>query len=183
MFRSINNILKIVLILIVVSISGNSSATTICAFDCPSTGGGSSGSTLPQITEIFPTDGSDLLLDTTGLIILDSDVYNNLLNLTISPSTSVYIGQNSLPSDKALPDTLELYTISYTGGLSITGLANDYVLLQYFNGNTSLNLTAANGILVIDVDTLTAVPLPGSLILMFSGFALLFTQIFRKNII
>jgi len=176
-----NNFIK-VLIIIAVSLSGNSFASTICALDCPSTGGGSGGGALPQITEIFPTDGSDLLLDTSGLIILDSDIYNNLLNLTINPSTTVYIGQSSLPSNDALPDTLELFTITYTGGLSITGLASDYVLLQHFNGNTALNLTAANGILVIDTNTLTSVPLPGAIIFMFSGIALLFTQAFRKRI-
>ena len=181
MYISLRNTLVNSLFLVILLLSGNSSAATICALDCPTSGGGSGGSVLPQILDIFPTDGSDLFLDTTGLIILDSSVYNNLANLTISSSTSVYFGQNSLPSNLTLPDTLELNTLSYTGGLSITGLANDYVLLQQFSGNTNLNITATNGVLVLDVATLTAVPLPGSILFMFSGAALLFSGFFRKK--
>jgi len=115
MFLSIKNIFTKLLLLATLLLSANSFATTICALNCPSNGGGSGGSTLPQILEIFPTDGSYLFLDTTGLIILDSNVYYNQLNLTINSST-VYIGQNSLPSDMLLPETLELNTLSYTGG-------------------------------------------------------------------
>ena len=181
MFKSIKNIITHVLLLTVVTFSGNSVATIICALDCPSTGSGTSGSALPQITEIYPTDGSDLFLDTTGLIILDTNVYNNLSNLTINPSTSIYVGQSSLPSDKALPDTLELFELSYTGGASITGLGNEYVLLRQFSGTTALSITAANGILVVDANTLVVVPLPGSLIFILSGFAVLFARGTRKD--
>ncbi len=182
MFHLLKVIFAKSLLLTVLLLSGNSFATTICALDCQSIGGGSGGSSFPQILEIFPTDGSDLFLETTGLIILDVNVYSNLLDLTINPSSSVYIEQSSLPSGLLLPDILELNTLSYTGGLSITGLANDYVLLQQFNGTTSLNLTATNGILVMDTSTLAAVPLPGSIIFMFSGITLLLVRSFQKNL-
>lgn len=178
---SLRNTLANSLLLISLLLSSNSFATTICAINCPTTGGGAGGSELPLILEIFPTDGSDLILDTTGLIILDSEIFNNLPNLTINSSTTVYIGESSLPSNLALPDILELNTLFYTGGLSITGLANDYVLLQQFSGSTDLNLTAANGILILDTSTLTAVPVPGSLLFMFSGITLLLTNVFRKK--
>jgi len=182
MHITLRNIFVNSLLLTSLFLSSNSFATTICSSNCPSTGGSSGGSVLPQILEIFPMDGSDLILDTTGLILLDSNIFNNLANLTINSSTIVYIGESTLPSNLALPDTLELNTLSYTGGLSITGLANAYVLLQQFNATTSLNLTAANGILVMDTSTLAAVPLPGSIIFMFSGLTLLCARSFKKNI-
>jgi hypothetical protein len=169
------------LLLTVLLLSCNAFASTICIQDCTFTGGGTGGSTLPQILEIFPIDGSGLFLDTAGLIILDSNVYDNLSNLTINSSTNVYIGHDSLPLDTNIPETFELNTLSYSGGLSITGLANDYVLLRQFYGDTELNLTAARGILVIDTNTTTVVPLSGSIFFMLSGLALLFTQLLRKN--
>ena len=182
MHITLRNIFVNSLLLTSLFLSSNSFATTICSSNCPSTGGSSGGSVLPQILEIFPIDGSDLILDTTGLILLDSNIFNNLANLTINSSTIVYIGESTLPSNLALPDTLELNTLSYTGGLSITGLANADVLLQQFNATTSLNLTAANGILVMDTSTLAAIPLPGSIIFMFSGLTLLCARSFKKNI-
>jgi len=181
MHITLRNIFVNSLLLTSLFLSSNSFATTICSSNCPSTGGSSGGSVLPQILEIFPIDGSDLILDTTGLILLDSNIFNNLANLTINSSTIVYIGESTLPSNLALPDTLELNTLSYTGGLSITGLANAYVLLQQFNATTSLNLTAANGILVMDTSTLAAIPLPGSIIFMFSGLTLLCARSFKKT--
>jgi len=78
--RSIFN--KIVILMMLV-VSSNSYASTICAFNCPDTGGGIV-ETLPQIFEIYSNDGSDLSLDTTGLIILDENIFNTFSNLTIN---------------------------------------------------------------------------------------------------
>jgi len=181
MLHSIRSLGIKTLIVISLTLSTNSFAATICTLDCPSTGGGTTGSTLPQILEIFSTDDSSLLLDTTGLIILDSNIYNNSTNLTIDQTTSIFLGQSALPSTLALPDVLELSIISYSGGLSITGLDNDYVLLRQFSNNSSLNLSAINGILIMDTSSLTAVPLPGSIILMLSGLTLLVTRMTRRN--
>lgn len=133
MFYSVKNALTQSLLLITLLLSANTFSNTICAINCPTSDSGSTGTPLPQILELYSTDGGDLFLDTAGLIILDTDVYNNLLNLTIVASTSVYFGLGALPENLALPDVLELTTVTFTGVLSITGLANDYVLLRQFS--------------------------------------------------
>jgi hypothetical protein len=128
---------------------------------------------LPYILEIIPLDEGHLTLQTSGLIILDADVYNNLNNLNIDAATNVYLGMADLPVDQVLPDILQLNSIAFTGTLSLTGVANDYILLQQFYGDSTLDLTASGGVLVIDTASLTAVPIPGAALLLLSGMAVL----------
>ena len=160
-------------------ISTNSNASTICTINCPDAGGGT-GNELPQIIEIFSTDGSDLLLDTNGLIILDTNIFSNLSSLTINSLTPVYQGLSELPTNLNLPEILQLNTITYTGGAEFIGLEND-ILLRQFDVNTMLNLTASNGILIMDTNSLFAVPLPGAVWFLISGLISLFSLGFKKK--
>ena len=153
--------------LVMLAISLNSNASTICSFNCPGTGGGPE-EPLPQILEIYSTDGSGLTLDTNGLIILDINLFNNLSDLTINSPTPIYQGLSELPSVFALPEELQLNTISYTGEASFVGLENDILIRQYDIG-AILNLTATNGVLVMDTNSLFAVPLPGAIWFLLSG--------------
>ena len=86
----------------------------------------------------------------------------------------MYQGIAELPSNFTLPETLQLNTLSYTGGASFTGLESD-ILLRQFNVNAMLDLTASNGILVMDTNSLFAVPLPGAVWFFLSGLIALFS--------
>ena len=178
LLRSRKIIIKLSM-LVMLAISLNLNASTICSFNCPGTGGGAE-EPLPQILEIFSTDGGGLTLDTNGLIILDVNLFNNLSNLTINSPTPIYQGPSELPSVFALSEELQLNTISYTGEASFVGLENDILLRQYDLG-AILNLTATNGVLVMDTNSLFAVPLPGAIWFLLSGLLSLFTLGIRKK--
>ena len=183
MFQRNIKTLSVLLYLLVTLFSANSQATTICAINCSTTSDGSPDPTVPQITEISPLDGSDLFLKNTGLIILDINIFSNLSNLTIDPVSQIYIGLSALPTSLTLPDTLQLFSVQYTGGLTISGSAIDYVLLREFSGSTVLNISSTLGVLVIDTATLTAVPVPSAIILLISGLSLLLPFGWRKKTI
>ena len=178
--NKLNLFLKLSL-LILVTASTNSFASTICSFNCPDIGTGGSDSTLSQIVEITSNDTGNLLIDNDGLIILDSNLFNTLSGLTINSTTPVYQGISQLPSTIILPDTLELSTVSFTGDFSISGATIDYLLLREFNSISTLDLTTTNGILVMDTSSLFTVPLPGAIILMLSGIIALFAFGTRKR--
>ena len=168
-----------IIMLTLLAISSSSYASSICSFNCPDTGGGTVGA-LPQIFEIFSNDGSNLSLDTSGLIILDENIFNTFSSLIINSSTPVYQGVDELPAIFTLPEILQLNSIGYTGGASFTGLDDD-ILLRQFNVNTVLDLTASNGILVMDTSSLFAVPLPGAVWLFLGGLISLFSFSFKRK--
>jgi hypothetical protein len=172
---------KVIGALLSLIVSFSSHAATICAISCPTNSDGSPDLSLPQITEISSLDGSDLFLENTGLIILDVNIYNNLSNFTIDPSSQIYIGLSSLPASLALPDTLQLFSVQYTGGLTLTGGAIDYVLLRDYSGDTQLNISATDGVLVMDTNALTAVPAPNAIVLLISGLTFLSAYGRRKK--
>lgn len=178
MISKSKNLLIKLITLVVLTISTNSYASTICSLNCPDTGTGTGG-TLPAIFEIFSSDGSDLTLETNGLIILDESIFSDFSNLTINSLTPVYQGLSELPSSFTLPDVYQLNSTSYTGGASFLGLEND-ILLRQFDVSTLLDLTASNGILIMDTTSLFAVPLPGAVWLFLSGLISFFYYASKK---
>jgi len=169
------------IMLVMLAITSSSYASTICSLNCPDTGGGTVD-TFPQILEIYSTDGSNLSLDTNGIIILDENIFSTFSNLTINSSSPMYQGISELPLNFTLPEILQLNTIGYAGGASFIGLETD-ILLRQFEVSSMLNLTASNGILIMDTSLLFAVPLPGTVLLLLSGLILLFSLKYKKAII
>ena len=164
-------------LLFLFTLSSNTTASTICAFNCPTDGAGEP--LLPTISEFIPSNGGLLDLDlTNGLIFMDSDIYNNLAGLTISASTDVYHGLAALPSSIVIPDQFELGQIGFTSFIA-EGVGIDYVLLRQFQVDTVMNLSTPDGIVVMDTSLLFASPVPvpaavwlfGSGLIGLAGFA------------
>lgn len=151
--------------------TANTQATTICALDCPTNGGGGTEpESLPSITEFTSPDGSSLTLDINGIIFLDIDLYDNLVGLTIDELTPIYFGLSELST--TIPGTLELFTVEFSGGsLEFSGGTIDYSLLRNFQSSTIMNLATPDGIVVMDTDVLFAsvVPVPAAVWLFGSG--------------
>ncbi|MES9856556.1 MAG: hypothetical protein ABW166_08145 [Sedimenticola sp.] len=164
-------------------ISLNASAVTICALNCQGSGdGGSSEPPLPQIIEFKSPDGGSLVLDIDGLIFLDISIFNKLSGLTISTTTPIYNGLSDLSSDIILPEQFELNIIDLSGGgFSLTGGSIEYSLLRNFQNNSLIDLSTPDGIIVMDTNSLFAVPLPASSLLLFSGIVAFFSFGIRKN--
>ena len=162
--------------------SSEATAITICALDCPASGG-DTDSTSPQIVEFISLDGSRLELEIDGLIFLDRSVFEGLSSLAIAETTTTYDGLDSIPSDITIPDAMELNEVSFTGGLTLTGGIIDYVLLRQFADDSELVLSATNGIVVLDTDSLFvgAVPLPAAIWLFGSGLLGLIGMARRKG--
>jgi len=181
MFHIIKSSILYASFVVIAAISSNVAAVTICALACPG-GGGNGESSLPQIVEFTSPDGSQLDLDINGLMFLDISLFNNLSGLTISASTSIYNGLSDLPSNIALPEQFELNLIEFSGGsLSLIGGTVEYSILRNFKSNTIMNLSTPDGIIVMDTNSLFAVPLPASLALLISGLAVLLTYGTRKK--
>ena len=146
-------------LLFLFTLSNNTTASTICAFNCPTDGGGEPS--LPTISEIISSNGGLLKLDlSNGLIFMDSDIYNNLAGLTISASTPVYQGLAALPSSIILPDQFELGEIGFTSFFIAEGVGIDYVLLRHFQADMIMDLSTPDGIIVMDTSLLFASPVP-----------------------
>lgn len=175
-------ILTVILALMFFMFASNTFAGTICISPCldPATNGQPA---LPQILEIFSPDGSPLTLENNGLIILDRNIFDNVSGLMIDTSTPIYNGLGELPGSITIPDILELNTLSYLGGsLTLNGLLSDFVLLRQFDGNSVLNLTATDGVLVLNTNSLFAVPSPASILLMFGGILVMVPFLRRKKL-
>jgi len=181
MFHIIKSSILYASFVVITAISSNASAITICALSCPG-GSGSGEPSLPKIVEFASPDGSQLDLDINGLMFLDISLFNNLSGLTISASTPIYNGLSELPSNIVLPEQFELNLVEFSGGsLSLIGGTVEYSILRNFQSDTIMNLSTPDGIIVIDTNSLFAVPLPASLALLLSGLAVLLTYGTRKN--
>ena len=155
-----------------------SHAGTICVLNCEPPPG---DPPLPQILEIESLDGGPLTLSNDGLILLDEAVYNGS-NVSINPATNIYFGLDAIPPGNELPETLELNTLSYTVLLILNGLAADHVLIRKtFNAGSSLDLTATEGVVVLDTQQLFVVPIPPAIVFFVSGLAACFFSLGERK--
>ena len=180
------NVLKNIIIYsslsLMFTVSTNVAAARICSFDCQVGDGGTGDPGLPNVVEFTSLDGSPLNLDIYGLILLDIFLFENLPGITIDELTPVYIGLSELPAHIALPNQFGLSVIEFSdGGASVVGVGIEYVLLRDFQSGTMMHLSTPDGVVVFDTDSIFAVPLPASIVLLLSGLVSLFTFGARKG--
>ena len=103
--------------------------------------------------------------------------------MSIDESTEIYFGLAAYPS--AIPENMEiLTTLGLDNGLIQGGIGAEYLILRVFDNTDSLILSATQGVVVLDTDTLlaSAVPLPASIWLFGSGLLVLLGATKRKSL-
>ena len=161
------------ILFLVLSVTGIGGAfsSTICAINCESVPGAPTGGELPSIVEVYSVGATELVWDIDAIIFIDEVLFNTHPALTLSPVTPIYNSVEEAGIPLALPDTLQLLPdyIGLGGVSTITGGAiSDYIFLMDFDSDDVLNLDAT-AVVLVNGASLTAVPIPASLLLMVSG--------------
>ena len=167
-------------IIVLLIMSSEAYAGTICVGSCPAEPGPDEGPILPAISEITSSGNSVLDIQNDGLILLDTYIYDNL-TIDIAASTTIYFGLGALPPGLEIPGDFILNVLGLGNGGSILGsIAADHLLLRQFDNTDQLTLSASQGVVVFDTATLIATPIPAAMWLFGSGLVMLMLSARRK---
>ncbi len=137
---------------------------------------------LGNVSEFISSSTTNLTLSNDGLIILDQSIENMSLDFNIDISTSVYRAITELPDSIVLPNLDNIAnTFTVSGDLILSGVSIDFILMRDFNNFSSLSLSSSVGVLILDSTSLSSVPVPGSILMLFSGLFSLFIPVWGRT--